>query len=49
MFNFKSQLLGAAAVLPIAAAGLFASAGSAQALALGGSIELNGTAGSILM
>jgi hypothetical protein len=46
MFNFKSQLLGAAAVLPIAAAGLLGSAGSAQALGLNGSIELNGTAGS---
>lgn len=32
MFNLKSQLLGAAAVLPIAAAGLLGAADSAQAL-----------------
>jgi hypothetical protein len=44
MFNFKSQLLGAAAILPIAAAGLLSSAGSAQALTLNGSIGINGTA-----
>ncbi|MBD2293841.1 PEP-CTERM sorting domain-containing protein [Anabaena sphaerica FACHB-251] len=31
MFNFKSKLLGAAAVLPIAVAGFFTCAGSAQA------------------
>ncbi|WP_071188244.1 PEP-CTERM sorting domain-containing protein [Trichormus sp. NMC-1] len=42
MFNFKSQLLGAAAVLPIAAAGLFTSAGSAQAAALVGDFSFNG-------
>ncbi|ADI63074.1 PEP-CTERM sorting domain-containing protein [Trichormus azollae] len=44
MFNFKSELLGAAAVLPIAAAGFLGSAGSAQALTLNGSIGINGTA-----
>jgi hypothetical protein len=43
MFNFKSQLLGAAAVLPIAAVVSFA--GSAQAVTLNGSIGLNGTSG----
>lgn len=42
MFNFKSQLLGAAAVLPIAAVGLLGSAGSAQAAALTGSFQFNG-------
>jgi hypothetical protein len=44
MFNFKTQLLGAAAVVPIAAAGLLASAGTAQALTLNGSLSLDGTA-----
>ncbi|MFM6135461.1 MAG: PEP-CTERM sorting domain-containing protein [Cuspidothrix sp.] len=46
MFNFKSQLLGVAAVLPVVAAGLLSSVGSAQAGQLTGSIGLNGTAGS---
>jgi hypothetical protein len=42
MFNFKSQLLGAAAVLPIAAVGLLGSAGSANAAALVGEFSFNG-------
>jgi hypothetical protein len=41
MFNFKSQLLGIAAVLPVAAVVSFA--GSAQAVQLQGSVGLNGT------
>ncbi|WP_016950675.1 PEP-CTERM sorting domain-containing protein [Anabaena sp. PCC 7108] len=42
MFNFKSQLLGAAAVLPIVAAGFLGSAGSAEAAALIGDFSFNG-------
>ncbi|MFM2062105.1 MAG: hypothetical protein RLZZ507_1775 [Cyanobacteriota bacterium] len=40
MFNFKSQLLGIAAVLPVAAVVSFA--GSAQAASLSGSLTING-------
>ncbi|WP_413175257.1 PEP-CTERM sorting domain-containing protein [Anabaena azotica] len=42
MFNFKSQLLGIAAVLPVVAAGLMTSAGSAQAAALTGDFSFVG-------
>jgi hypothetical protein len=42
MFNFKSKLLGAAAVLPVVAAGLLASAGSAQAVVLTGQAGFSG-------
>ncbi|MCC5607278.1 PEP-CTERM sorting domain-containing protein [Nostoc sp. CHAB 5834] len=47
MINFKSKLLNATlavtAAIPLATAGLFTSAGSAQAVTLSGSIGLNGT------
>lgn len=42
MFNFKSQLLGAAAVLPVVAAGLLGSAGSAEAAVLTGQATYSG-------
>ncbi|WP_353931216.1 PEP-CTERM sorting domain-containing protein [Okeanomitos corallinicola TIOX110] len=48
MFNFKSQLLGIAAVLPVAAAGLLGSAGSAQAAALIGDFALSGNGNATL-
>jgi hypothetical protein len=43
MFNFKSQLLGVAAALPVAAAGLLGSAGSAQAYTGGFSFDGDAT------
>ncbi|MEH1908768.1 MAG: PEP-CTERM sorting domain-containing protein [Nostoc sp.] len=49
MISFKSTLLNATlaitAALPLAAAGMFTSAGSAQAVTLNGSIGLSGTSG----
>jgi PEP-CTERM motif len=48
MFNFKSQLLGAAALLPIAAASLLGSADSAQAAALVGDFSLAGSGNATL-
>jgi hypothetical protein len=42
MLNFKTQLLGAAAVVPIAAAGLLTSTGTAEAASLHGTIGLGG-------
>jgi hypothetical protein len=42
MFNIKSQLLGAAAVLPVAVAGLLGGAGSAEAAVLTGQAAYSG-------